>query len=458
MRNVGRCPRCGEELGYDDSTDLWWCTGAECDVVLRREAMRHALRGLVEKRASGVPRGVALSSLEYDTDGIEEQPRRFRKILIGIVVLVLIVALIAMTLAPVLWPQRPSLAVSPTQLLFSDETGTGVMPQALAIQNQGKGRLEWEVATDVPWLILEPSGGNFESDLQIVTVKADITALHEGTHFAMCTVVAAGAHNSPQVIAVRVQIDSPPEARAIRELLGDEVEVFYGVQPPYVSGPTGAPIELINNEDAVDVYWNDLIAFLSLDPTDESPYIQDVHMCGTFAEQLHNNAEAAGIRAAWVSIDLKGQHIGHALNAFFTPDRGLVFVDCTGAQETGILEAAIDSIECDHDKIAYVRPGKEYGLITLDRAESPAYEFYVAYSQAWMDYRQEVEAFNHLASEYNALEAGRSLVTGGEEARYAQRLYRELEAMRVSLEMQQELLGPCRWRSLGIVEQVRIYW
>ncbi len=458
MHNVGRCPRCGEELQYDDSTDLWWCTGADCDVVLRREAMRHTLRGQVGRRAAGVPRGAASSSFEYDPDWVEEKPRHGRKIFIGIVVLLLIVALIAMTLAPVLWPQRPSLSVSPTQLLFSDETGTGVMPQALAIQNHGKGRLEWEVATDVPWLILEPSGGNLESDLQIVTVKADITTLSEGTHSAMCTVAAAGAHNSPQVVEVWVQIDSPPEARAIRESLGDDVDVFYGVQPPYVSGPAGVPIELVNNEDAVDVYWNDLIAFLSLDPTDESPYIQDVHMCGTFAEQLHNNAEAAGIRAAWVSIDLQGQHIGHALNAFFTPDRGLVFVDCTGAQGTSVLDAGIDSVECDHDKIAYVRPGKEYGLITLDRAESPAYEFYIAYSQSWTDYLQEVEAFNHLAAEYNALETSRSLITGSEEARYAQRLYRELESMRVSLEIQQELLGPCRWRSLGVVEQVRIYW
>jgi hypothetical protein len=53
-------------------------------------------------------------------------------------------------------------------------------------------------------------------------------------------------------------------------------------------------------------------------------------VCADFAETLHNNAEKAGWRAAYVGIDLAGSERGHALNAFQTTDQGLVYIDCTG--------------------------------------------------------------------------------------------------------------------------------
>jgi len=53
-------------------------------------------------------------------------------------------------------------------------------------------------------------------------------------------------------------------------------------------------------------------------------------VCGDFAETLHNKAEAAGIRTAFVHIELDDEDTGHALNAFHTTDKGLVFIDCTG--------------------------------------------------------------------------------------------------------------------------------
>lgn len=388
----------------------------------------------------------------------QEPPRRGRRLFFGLVVLATIAAVVAMVLSPLLWPQRPSLHVSPTTLTFTDGTGTGVMPQAVAIQNQGRGRLDWEVSSDAPWLLLEPSTGSIEQDLQVVTVTPDILALSEGTHFATCMIVASGAHNSPQLVSVQVHLTALPEARAIRDLLGDHVEVYYGVQPPYVSGPLGVPIELVRNENAVDVTWDELVVFLQEDPTDESPYIEDLRMCGVFAEQLHNNAEAAGIRAAWVSIDIRGSNVGHALNAFFTSDKGLVFVDCTGEDPSAVASPEIDVAGCDHDKVAYIKPGSEYGLISLDRAASPAYEFYITYSHAWDDFLANLEEYNRLAAEYNELVSGRSLIAGSAEARRAQHLYRELEEWRVTIEMQQEILGPCRWKPLGIVERVRIYW
>jgi hypothetical protein len=67
----------------------------------------------------------------------------------------------------------------------------------------------------------------------------------------------------------------------------------------------------------------------------DNPYI-----CSDFAERLHNDAEAAGIKCGYVSLDLAGysdsynlgipSNSGHACNAFQTTDRGLVYVDATG--------------------------------------------------------------------------------------------------------------------------------
>ena len=54
-------------------------------------------------------------------------------------------------------------------------------------------------------------------------------------------------------------------------------------------------------------------------------------MCGSFAEDLHNNAEAKGIRSAFVAVHFY-TGLPHAVNAFKTVDKGLVYIDVTGAK------------------------------------------------------------------------------------------------------------------------------
>ena len=99
-------------------------------------------------------------------------------------------------------------------------------------------------------------------------------------------------------------------------------------------GGDGEPIELVNNPNATNPSFAKLVAFINRDPTDKYSYIvgppKVAYVCSDFAEDVHNNAEAAGIRAAWVGIDIYGKGNGHAINAFETTDVGLVFIDCTG--------------------------------------------------------------------------------------------------------------------------------
>ena len=123
---------------------------------------------------------------------------------------------------------------------------------------------------------------------------------------------------------------------------------------------TGKFIVLINNKNAIDPTYAQLVSFLKTDKIDEYPYIttnnapdtyygtakshvdltriqniidgtaqpDNPDVCSDFAERLHNDAEIGGIRCAYVSVDLSTGL--HALDAFQTTDRGLIYVGDTG--------------------------------------------------------------------------------------------------------------------------------
>lgn len=71
--------------------------------------------------------------------------------------------------------------------------------------------------------------------------------------------------------------------------------------------------------------YDELMAFLTADESDAKPYIEDEYNCFDFTAALNNNAEAKGIRAAYVRISFKKS--GHAIVAFETVDRGLIFIE-----------------------------------------------------------------------------------------------------------------------------------
>lgn len=121
--------------------------------------------------------------------------------------------------------------------------------------------------------------------------------------------------------------------------------VSSGVQPPF----QGA--DIVNYESANNPTWAQLLDFLLNDKTDEKAYVPGVYMCGDFANDVHNNAEQAGIRAAYVAVELPSAY--HALNAFKTTDRGLVFIDCTGLRIS-------ESGPSNRDKTVEVKLGKSY--------------------------------------------------------------------------------------------------
>jgi len=140
-------------------------------------------------------------------------------------------------------------------------------------------------------------------------------------------------------------------------LKANESYVFY--QEAVMVGADGHYIVLRNNPAAVNPSWTDLKAFLQSDQSDRRAYVSGKFTCGDFAEMLHNNAEAAGIRAAIVAVELQpaGMAEGttnHSLNAFETTDKGLVYIDTTSSSQ-GFYA----------DKVVSVEIGQEYQPVSI---------------------------------------------------------------------------------------------
>jgi len=269
----------------------------------------------------------------------------------------------------------------------------------------------------------------------------------------------------------------------------EELQTFYdgifrGEPPPYFK-PGQEPLHLIDIENASDPTWSELVEFLRNDQTDRQRYIVDEYVCSGFAEDLHNNAEAAGIRCAFVFLGFEESPVGHVMNAFNTTDRGLVFIDCTGS--TSLVIGSMD-------RIAYIRIGERYGLLRLDEnIESFEYNQYeefcrqleqriASYSSRVAAHNADIQAYNiavqaHIANvqEFNeAYEAYQQNPTLDEYLRLVawsaeidaeyQRLttwlgqinarIQSLNAEMVSLGFQRDSLGGI----LDIVTEVEMYW
>ena len=122
-------------------------------------------------------------------------------------------------------------------------------------------------------------------------------------------------------------------------------------EPPFLDG-ANQPIMLISNSAATDPTWAQVQNFILADKTDQNAYVPGAYVCGDYARDVYNNAEKAGIRAAWVGIEFSANS-WHACDAFKTTDKGLVFIDCTGLP---VGEAGPSNC----DKIVIVQLGKDY--------------------------------------------------------------------------------------------------
>ena len=224
---------------------------------------------------------------------------------------------------------------------------------------------------------------------------------------------------------------------------------YTDLQPP-CNRSSGDRIKLVNNPDARDVSYDALCVFVSQDKTDSEPYIDDQRKCADFAETVHNNAEKYGIRSAWVGILFENREAGHAINAFQTTDRGLVYIDCTGTKRYEACAGA--------DHIAYIEKGREYGCIDINFAGSFDYSFYSTYQQSVNDYQSKLTRYNSDVEAYNRALGGRTSLAEPEYSKFKSWAQR-LEQQKSALKELSDKIGRCFViESIGIVKTVDLYW
>jgi hypothetical protein len=203
---------------------------------------------------------------------------------------------------------------------------------------------------------------------------------------------------------------SPPASPPIPAVAGSggsvdhtvEAMVYSGIDPPYALG-NGDQIILTRNDKATNPTWAQLKAFMAQDQTDQITYRLGSFVCSNYAEQVYDNAEAHGIRAGFVAISFKDRSTPHALDAFETTDRGLVFIDSTqpvvstvtvpGEKEFGVVT--------NYDNIGYVKIGQPYGIVSLSTNWGTSYPDYIAWQKALASFKTELANYNAEIERYN---------------------------------------------------------
>ena len=129
-------------------------------------------------------------------------------------------------------------------------------------------------------------------------------------------------------------------------------------------------------------------------------------------------------------------------------------MDCTGGQQ--LLWGG--NTNNDWDKIAYVATGREYGLINLDVANGVTYDIYEQYKSDYQNYEAAVDDYNELYDEYTSLYWHCIFaIEIDTECYQLDSMYDELIRQEAELDRQSAELGPV-WKTLGIVENINIYW
>jgi hypothetical protein len=88
-------------------------------------------------------------------------------------------------------------------------------------------------------------------------------------------------------------------------------------------------VELRRSDGIFEMYnptRQETISFIMADRTSSKRYDEETFNCVHYSVEVKNNAESNGIKCAYVALNLSGEH-NHALVAFNTTDRGLLFIE-----------------------------------------------------------------------------------------------------------------------------------
>ena len=180
--------------------------------------------------------------------------------------------------------------------------------------------------------------------------------------------------------------------------------VYSGVQPQEACG-SGNPINLVSNPQAFNVSWQSVRDFLESDKTTYLQYTSD-YVCCDYASRIYNDAEAHGIRTAFVIVHFSNRSPDHAINAFLTTDNGLVYTDSTGQAVYRPLNLPNayqpGSPVIDSNKIAYVAIGKPLGFISIKADYGTTYDDYERWTGDENRFAADVNDYINQVAQYNS--------------------------------------------------------
>jgi len=171
---------------------------------------------------------------------------------------ILLIGLVLLLASSVVGCQAPpTIAFSPSSFSFNAQQGeTNLLTDTLHISNSGGGTVDWSVSGDAHWLALSPISGSLTGEDEVtVSVELDIKRMNVGNYAATIIISAPEVSNVPQTVPVRLTITENP--RYIYE------------NGAIMVGGDGEPIELINNPNATNPTYAELVAFIKEDSTDE---------------------------------------------------------------------------------------------------------------------------------------------------------------------------------------------
>jgi len=196
--------------------------------------------------------------------------------------------------------------------------------------------------------------------------------------------------------------------------------------------------------------WVELEGFLKIDDTDTIPYVENSFDCSGFAITLRDRAWRYGMRCAYVEIGF-AEGDGHAINAFETTDKGLIYVDVTESDQIGYIKEgkAYGGILLEAVKPRYIAcdgsPDEFWGSLTYATHSNPfSYSYYVDYQRRVQFYKETVDAYKEAADEFNS---------GSREWTYSQ-----LTEWFENIEALEEDIGSIYYEPGGTVESVEVYW
>jgi hypothetical protein len=237
--------------------------------------------------------------------------------------------------------------------------------------------------------------------------------------------------------------------------------VYTHTQPPYTNG-VNKDIALVRNDSAINPTWQQVKNFVSEDWTDQILYSY-TFVCGDFAERLYNNAEAQGIRTAFVAITFSDGDPPHGLNAFETTDKGLVYIDSTGKGQSYLTIIYSSSsnkelgIPLSYDKIGYVEVGKPYGIISLNVNYGTEYSDYTKWQADKTAFDAELHLYNNKVMNYNdeVTRFNTYPSYGWASLLHAEQSNLEVEGNKIEVDAGK--LGGF-WLPQGTVSSIELYW